>query len=66
MGLLYLWSEGREYLTGQVGTLSRPVERPLQERPRAEPFYAKCGFKPSSVRSTPHGPVSVMSRSLVF
>ena len=34
--------------------------------PRAEPFYAKCGFKPSSKRSTPHGPVAVMSRSLVF
>ena len=34
--------------------------------PRAEPFYAKCGFRPSSVRSTPHGPVSVMQRSLVF
>jgi hypothetical protein len=30
------------------------------------PFYAKCGFKPSSVTNTPHGPVSVMKRSLVF
>jgi GNAT superfamily N-acetyltransferase len=34
--------------------------------PRAEPFYARCGFKPSGVRSTPHGPVSLMQRSLVF
>lgn len=34
--------------------------------PRAQPFYAKCGFKPSSVQATTHGPVSVMSRSLVF
>ncbi|HVY89130.1 MAG TPA: GNAT family N-acetyltransferase [Hyphomonadaceae bacterium] len=34
--------------------------------PRAVPFYAKCGFVPSGVQSTPHGPVSVMSRSLLF
>jgi GNAT superfamily N-acetyltransferase len=33
---------------------------------RAVPFYAKCGFVPSGVSSTPNGPVSVMSRSLVF
>ncbi len=33
---------------------------------RAEPFYAKCGFKASTIRSTPHGPVAVMHRSLVF
>jgi hypothetical protein len=35
----YLPSEVRQYFTGQVGTLSRPLERPLTERPRAEPFF---------------------------
>lgn len=34
--------------------------------PRAVPFYAKCGFSPDGVQTTPHGPVSVMSRSLLF
>lgn len=34
--------------------------------PRAEPFYAKCGFKSAVRHSTPHGPVTVMQRSLVF
>jgi GNAT superfamily N-acetyltransferase len=31
---------------------------------RSEPFYAKCGFKPAGRVETPHGPISVMSRSL--
>ena len=35
-------------------------------KPGAGPFYAKCGFKASSVTNTAHGPVSVMKRSLVF
>ncbi len=34
--------------------------------PRAVQFYAKCGFSQDDTQSTPHGPVSVMSRSLVF
>jgi GNAT superfamily N-acetyltransferase len=34
--------------------------------PRAAPFYSKCGFSPAGVQRTAHGPVSVMSRSLVF
>jgi GNAT superfamily N-acetyltransferase len=33
---------------------------------RAAPFYAKCGFATAEVVKTPHGPVSLMSRSLVF
>ena len=37
--LHYIPSEVRQYFTGQVGTLSRPLERPLKERPRAEPFF---------------------------
>lgn len=31
---------------------------------RSEPFYAKCGFKPTGRVETAHGPISVMSRSL--
>lgn len=31
---------------------------------RSEPFYLKCGFKPSGRVETPHGPVSLLSRSL--
>jgi len=34
--------------------------------PRAEPFYAKCGFRASSTASTPQGPVAVMERRLLF
>lgn len=37
--LHYLSSEARQYLTGEVGTLSEPLERPLAARPRAEPFF---------------------------
>lgn len=33
---------------------------------RSEPFYAKCGFKATGTVDTTHGPVSVMSRNLVF
>ena len=32
--------------------------------PRAEPFYAKCGFKATGTVDTTHGPVAVMSRGL--
>ena len=32
--------------------------------PRAEPFYAICGFKATGTVDTTHGPVAVMSRSL--
>jgi hypothetical protein len=39
MGLPYLSTEARQYLTGEVGTLSPPLERPLEERKRAEPFF---------------------------
>ena len=39
MGLHYLSSEARQYLNGQAGTLSRPLERPIAARPRAEPFF---------------------------
>jgi len=40
LGLQYLISsEVRQYFTGEVGTLSRPLERPFPERPRAEPFF---------------------------
>jgi GNAT superfamily N-acetyltransferase len=34
--------------------------------PRAEPFYAKCGFVSTERLHTQHGPVAVMSRNLVF
>lgn len=37
--LQYLSTEVRQYYNGPVGTLSRPLERPLPERPRAEPFF---------------------------
>jgi GNAT superfamily N-acetyltransferase len=33
--------------------------------PRAEPFYARCGFKSGGTRDTPHGPVALMERVLV-
>jgi C-terminal processing protease CtpA/Prc len=39
MGLPYLDDELRRYYTGRVGTLSEPIERSLDERPRAEPFF---------------------------
>ena len=39
MGLPYLSSETRPYYNGPAGTLSPPRERPLQQRPRAEPFF---------------------------
>lgn len=34
--------------------------------PRAEPFYAKCGFVATGTVDTTHGPVALMSRNLVF
>lgn len=34
--------------------------------PRSEAFYAKCGFRPTGKYDTTHGPVSVMSRVLIF
>lgn len=34
--------------------------------PRAQPFYAKCGFVPTGTVDTTHGPISVMSRVLIF
>ncbi|MFZ4686104.1 MAG: GNAT family N-acetyltransferase [Hyphomonadaceae bacterium] len=33
--------------------------------PRAEPFYEKCGFVPMEKIVTTHGPVAVMSRTLI-
>ena len=32
--------------------------------PRAEPFYAKCGFRSTGTVDTTHGPVAVMSLGL--
>lgn len=34
--------------------------------PRAEPFYAKCGFVSKGKLDTNHGPVAEMSRTLVY
>jgi len=34
--------------------------------PRSEPFYAKCGFISTGKHDTTHGPVAVMSRTLVY
>jgi C-terminal processing protease CtpA/Prc len=31
--------EGRAYYLGEIGTLSRPHEFPIRQRPRAEPFF---------------------------
>jgi C-terminal processing protease CtpA/Prc len=39
MELHYLSSEIRQYFNGPIGTLSKPLERPLPDRPRAEPFF---------------------------
>jgi hypothetical protein len=39
LGLPYLSSEMRQYYNGPAGTLSHPLERPLPQRPRAEPFF---------------------------
>jgi C-terminal processing protease CtpA/Prc len=39
MGLPYLSSELRQYYNGEAGTLSRPLERPIQAHKRAEPFF---------------------------
>jgi C-terminal processing protease CtpA/Prc len=39
MGLPLLVADGRSYFLGEVGTLSRPQERPILKRPRAEPFF---------------------------
>ena len=39
MGLQYLSSDGRQYFTGQVGSLSAPAARPVSSLTRAEPFF---------------------------
>jgi hypothetical protein len=52
MGLYYLSSEARQYFNGPLGTLSPPLERPLPERRRAEPFF--------------EGPVCVLTGPVTF
>ena len=39
MGLPLLVGDGRAYFLGDEGTLSRPQQRPVLKRPRAEPFF---------------------------
>jgi peptidase S41-like protein len=39
MGLPLLIADGRSYFLGEEGTLSRPQQRPILKRPRAEPFF---------------------------
>ena len=39
MGLPLLVGDGRAYFLGNEGTLSRPQQRPVLKRPRAEPFF---------------------------
>jgi C-terminal processing protease CtpA/Prc len=39
MGLPLLVGDGRAYFLGEEGTLSRPQQRPVLTRPRAEPFF---------------------------
>ena len=34
-----LVAEARDYYFGEIGTLSRPRENPVRQRPRAEPFF---------------------------
>ena len=50
MRLQYLSSEGRQYFTGTIGTLTPPTEFPVRTWPRAEPFYAG----PVCVLTGPH------------
>ncbi len=65
-----LWRGGiGRKLVEEAAQFATAIEASLlvaNANPRSVPFYAKCGFKPSSVTNTPHGPVSVMKRSLVF
>ena len=39
MGLPLLIADGRAYFLGAEGTMSRPQQRPILNRPRAEPFF---------------------------
>ena len=39
MGLPLLIADGRSYFLGEEGSLSRPQQRPIFKRPRAEPFF---------------------------
>jgi len=52
LGLQYMVPSAREYFVGPVGSLSRPDERPVMTRPRAEPFFA--------------GPVCVLTGPFTF
>ena len=40
MGLQYLSSEARQYYTGDLGSLAPPVNRPVETRKPAQPFFS--------------------------
>jgi len=65
-----LWRGGiGRQLVEEAAQFARAIEAGeliASANPRSEPFYAKCGFIPTGKYDTTHGPVSVMSRVLVF
>ena len=65
-----LWRSGiGRKLVEEAAQFATALEAPeliATANPRSEPFYAKCGFQATERLETTHGPISVMSRSLIF